>query len=363
MRGGSGGEMQEKLPIGQMFTVGFLGCEVRSDHWIAEALTRDHLGGILLFERNVDGTLQNIRSPQQLKQLIKSLNHYATDKPFIAVDQEGGKVCRLKEGAGFASSCSAAELAGRGVAATTEAAAVMAAEMADLGITLNFAPVVDLDLNPDNPIIGRFQRSFGPDVATVTAHANAFIAAHHRFGVGCCLKHFPGHGSAGSDSHLGFVDVSASWQAVELEPYRHLLADGYEDGIMTAHLINRQLDPSGAPATLSSLSISGLLRQKLGFTGVVFSDDLQMRAISQGWTYAEAVQQAVLAGVDVLVVGNNLSPRENAVCEGIQAIEGLLDSGLIDTQRIRQSLARIRLFKQKIAGQHPWIRTVPPTAL
>jgi beta-N-acetylhexosaminidase len=239
----------------------------------------------------------------------------------------------------------------------------MAAEMADLGITLNFAPVVDLDLNPDNPIIGRFQRSFGPDVNTVTAHAHAFIAAHHRFGVGCCLKHFPGHGSAGSDSHLGFVDVSASWQAVELEPYRHLLADGYEDGIMTAHLINRQLDPSGAPATLSSLSISGLLRQKLGFSGVVFSDDLQMRAITQGWTYAEAVQQAVLAGVDVLVVGNNLSPRENAVCEGIQAIEGLLDSGLIDTQRIRQSLARIRLFKQKIAGQHPWIRTVPPTAL
>lgn len=356
------GEMQDKLPIGQMFTVGFLGCEVGPDHWVAEALARDRLGGILLFERNVDGTRQNIRSPQQLKQLIESLNHYAVERPFIAVDQEGGRVCRLKERAGFAPSCSAADLAARGVEATAEAAAAMAAEMADLGITLNFAPVVDLDLNPENPIIGRYQRSFGTDVAKVTAHATAFIAAHHRYGIGCCLKHFPGHGSAGSDSHLGFVDVSMGWQPIELEPYRQLVADGYADSIMTAHLINRQLDPSGKPATLSPMILSKLLRQKLGFTGVVFSDDLQMQAISQGWTYAEAVQQAVLAGVDVLVVGNNLNPREDAVAEGIKAIEGLLDSGLIDTQRIRQSLARIKLFKQKIAGQQPWTRTAPPIA-
>lgn len=355
--------MDKQLPIGQMFTVGFRGCEVGSDHWISEALTRDRLGGVLLFERNVDGTLQNIATPRQLRQLVKSINHFTAERPFVAIDQEGGKVCRLKAGAGFASTISAAELAERGVAATADAAAAMAAEMADLGITLNFAPVVDLDLNPDNPIIGRYQRSFGADVATVTAHAHAFVAAHHRFGVGCCLKHFPGHGSAGSDSHLGFVDVSACWQSAELEPFGHLFAAGYEDGVMTAHLINRQLDNSGAPATLSPLIISGLLRQKLGFAGVIFSDDLQMRAISQGWTYTEAVQQAVLAGVDVLVVGNNLSPCEDAVTEGIRAIEELLDSGLVDAQRIRQSLARINLFKQKIAGQQPWTLNAPPIAL
>ena len=354
--------MGRKLPIGQMFTVGFRGCAVGPDHWIAEALARDHLGGILLFERNVDGTVQNISSPQQLKELIHSLNQYAIEKPFIALDQEGGKVCRLKEQAGFAPSRSAAELAGAGMTATAEAAAVMAAEMAALGITLNFAPVVDLDLNPDNPIIGRYQRSFGAEVPAVVAHAQAFITAHHRHGIGCCLKHFPGHGSSGHDSHLGFVDVSPCWQSVELEPYRILLAGGYDDGIMTAHLVNRQLDPTGLPATLSALIITGLLRRQLGFAGVIFSDDLQMRAISLGWTYVEAVQQAVLAGVDVLVVGNNLSPREDVVGEGIRAIETLLDSGRIDAQRILQSLARIALLKKKIAGQHPWTRTAPPTA-
>lgn len=353
--------MSEQLPIGQMFTVGFLGTTVGPDHWIVEALTENRLGGILLFERNVDGTIQNIRSPQQVRELVHSLNRYAVEKPFIAVDQEGGKVCRLKVQAGFAPSPSAKELAESGVEGTATSAAVMAAEMAALGITLNFAPVVDLDLNPDNPIIGRYQRSFGCGPDIVAAHAQAFIAAHHHHGIGCCLKHFPGHGSAGSDSHLGFVDVTSCWQQQELDPYRCLFAAGYDDAVMTAHLVHRRLDPSGLPATLSPQIITGLLRQQLGFTGVVFSDDLQMQAISRRWGYAEAVQRAVLAGVDVLVVGNNLTPREDAVTAGIRAIEDMLADGRVDVQRIRQSLARIALFKKKIAGQYPWKVPAPPT--
>lgn len=354
--------MKNGLALGQMFVAGFRGCEMGPDHWVATALAREQLGGVILFERNVDGSVQNIRSPSQLKQLVASLCHFAVIPPFIAVDQEGGKVCRLKERAGFAPSRSAAELAREGVAATTHHATLMAAELADCGINLNFAPVVDLDLNPDNPIISRFQRSFGADPAVVAAHARAFIEAHHRQGVGCCLKHFPGHGSAGSDSHLGFVDTTGCWQTIELEPYRRLFAEGYSDGIMTAHLVNRHLDPSGLPATLSPLMIAGLLRRELGFSGVVFSDDLQMRAISHGWSFAEAVQRAVLAGVDVLVVGNNLNPVDDAVQEGIRAIEGLLDSGRIDANHIGRSLARIALFKDTITGKQPWTLSAPPTA-
>lgn len=357
-----GHAMKGTLPLGQMFVAGFRGCEIEPGHWIAAAMARDQLGGVLLFERNVDGSIQNISSPQQVKQLVKSVCQYSVITPFIAIDQEGGRVCRLKKEAGFAPSRSAAQLGGEGVSATARHAAVMAAELADCGVNLNFAPVVDLDLNPDNPIIGRYQRSFGSDPSMVVAHARTFIEAHHRRGIGCCLKHFPGHGSAGSDSHLGFVDATDCWQAVELEPYRRLIASGYGDGIMTAHLVNQHLDPSGMPATLSPAVIDGLLRRELGFSGVVFSDDLQMQAIGNGWSFPDAVQRAVLAGVDVLVIGNNLDPREDAVREGIRAIEALLDSGRIDANRIGISLGRIARFKEKITGKQPWTPLDPPTA-
>lgn len=346
--------MASELNLGQMFIAGFLGCELGADHWLARALADDRLGGVILFARNVAGSVQNIESPRQVKQLIARLRQCAAIPPFIAIDQEGGRVCRLTPGNGFSSSRSAAELAGEGVNATARAADRMAAELAECGINLNFAPVVDLDLNPDNPIIGRCQRSFGADPVLVAAHARAFIEAHHRRGIGCCLKHFPGHGSAGSDSHLGFVDATALWQEDELEPYRRLLAAGYADGIMTAHVINRRLDPSGLPASLSPAMVTGQLRQELGFDGVVISDDMQMRAISEGWPYAEAVQRAVLAGVDVIVVGNNLRPTEHAVQEGIEAIDALLESGRIDPQAIYASLSRIAGLKEKITGGQPW---------
>lgn len=344
-----------------MFIVGFLGCEVDSEHWIVKALQRDRLGGVILFDRNIDTSVQNIHSPKQLRRLVSCLQQYAAKPLFVAIDQEGGLVCRLKERDGFPPSLSAATLAGQGIAASKRAATTMAALLADHGITLNFAPVVDLDLNHDNPIIGRYQRSFGKVPEIVVEHAAVVIEAHHQHGIGCCLKHFPGHGSAGGDSHLGFVDITECWQQVELEPYRRLIDLGYGDGIMTAHLVHRGLDPAGLPATLSSRMVSGILRQQLGFGGVVFSDDLQMRAISSGWSYAEAVQQAVLAGVDVLVVGNNLDPRQDVVQIGMQAIGALLDTGRIDEQRIRESLARIALLKDTMNGKHAWSHIVPPT--
>ena len=259
-------------------------------------------------------------------------------------------VSRLKECDGFLTTRSADQLSRLGLQKTTEQADKQAGQLAKMGINLNFAPVVDLNLNAANPIIARYERSFGNDPATVVAHAQAVISAHHRHRVACCLKHFPGHGSAGGDSHLGFVDVSTCWQSIELEPYRHLIAHGYTDGIMTAHLINRQLDPSGTPATLSPLVIDQLLRRDLGFTGVVFSDDVQMRAISNGWSFSEAVQQTFLAGVDMVVVGNNLDPREDALTRGIYAVQELLDSGRIDSKRISASLARIKQFKATCTG-------------
>lgn len=353
--------MHDDLPLGQMFLVGFSGCEVGPDHWLREAIARDRLGGVILFDRNVDGSVQNIRSPEQVRQLVGSLQACAETPLFVGIDQEGGRVCRLKERDGFAPSATAACLGREGAAAVGCQAEATAAMLADCGINLNFAPVVDLELNPDGAAIGRHQRSYGADPARVARCARAVIEAHHRHGVGCCLKHFPGHGSAGGDSHLGFVDVTDCWQPAELEPYRLLLKAGYTDGIMTAHLVHRRLDDSGAPATLSPAVVTGLLRGQLGFSGVVFSDDLQMRAIRDGWGYGEAVQRAVLAGVDVLVVGNNLAPDPEAVRTGIRAVAELLASGRVDGRHIDRSLARIANFKQTIA-ENSWNTLVPPTA-
>ena len=353
---------QDAARLGQLFMLGFRGTALSADHWLVGAVRDQGLGGVILFDRNVDGTVQNVVSPDQLRLLVDDLQQLAPLPLLVGIDQEGGRVCRLKERDGFAPCASAASLGSESPAVVAEHAEALAAMLADCGVNLNFAPVVDLDLNPANPIIGRYQRSFSTDPATVVACARAFVEAHHRFGVGCCLKHFPGHGSAGGDSHLGFVDVTGCWQAVELEPYRMLLAAGYTDGVMTAHLVHRGLDPSGRPATLSPAIITGLLRDSLGHQGVVFSDDLQMRAISDGWTYAEAVQQALLAGVDVLVVGNNLASCADALTDGIRAVTDLLDSGRIDAKRIDDSLARIALFKERIAGERLWQAIDPPTA-
>ncbi len=341
-----------------MFLVGFRGCALEDAPWLVRAIERDRLGGVLLFDRNVDGSRQNIESAGQLRSLTASLRRRAGDMLFIAADQEGGRVRRLKERDGFPPASSAAELAEQGLEATKRQAGQTARLLADCGINLNFAPVVDLNLNQDNPAIARHQRSFGQDPEVVVAHAAAWIEAHHCHGLGCCLKHFPGHGSANQDSHLGFVDITACWQERELEPYRRLVHGGYIDGIMTAHLVHRGLDPSGLPATLSPALITGLLREKLSFTGPIFSDDLQMQAISRGWSNEEAVQRAVLAGIDVLVIGNNLALHEDAVTTGIKAIQSLLDRGKISEGRIRASLARIARFKETIA-RRSWQSCAP----
>lgn len=354
--------MTTRLNLGQMFMIGFDGMTVAAGHPVVEAIVREQVGGVILFDRNVDGTGQNIQSPGQLRELTAALQEFADIPLLIGVDQEGGRVCRLKEKDGFPATVSAKRLGAQpDVTATRRQAERMAATLADHGINLNLAPVVDLDINPDNPIISRYERSFGAEPGPVARHAAAFIAAHHARGVACCLKHFPGHGSSGGDSHLGFVDSSGCWREIELEPYRRLFLAGFTDAVMTAHVVQRGLDPRGLPATLSGPMVGGLLRGRLGFTGVVVSDDLQMRAITEKWSYEEAVQMAVLAGVDLLIVGNNLLRRENVVAEGVRAIERLLDSNRIGEEVLRAAVHRVSLLKQKIAGEVPWTKNGPMT--
>ncbi|MCI5210735.1 MAG: hypothetical protein D3910_18550 [Candidatus Electrothrix sp. ATG2] len=228
------------------------------------------------------------------------------------------------------------------------AAKAMAAELSECGINFNLAPVADLNLNPDNPIIAQYERSFGEEPDVVADHCQAVIQGHHKYGVACCLKHFPGHGSASGDSHLGFVDISKDWQEQELAPYKIMIERCHVDAIMTAHVVHYGLDPSGLPATLSPVMINAMLRRDLGFDGVIVTDDLQMKAISSRYGLKEAVQRAVLAGADLLIVGNNLERNPGALEQGIAAIEELLDQGRISEERIQASLQRVDLLLQFI---------------
>ncbi|WP_417911207.1 glycoside hydrolase family 3 protein [Candidatus Electronema sp. PJ] len=343
------------LPIGQMFLVGFEGCSLDHSSWLTEALKQGIPGGVILFDCNIDGSVQNFSSPSQLLELTRQLQELAQDVLLIAVDQEGGKVCRLKERAGFPATLSAEELGKKDTGEIRALAAEMAATLSQYGINLNLAPVADLNLNPANPIIARYGRSFSSSAQQVTSHCLAFIQAHHQHGIACCLKHFPGHGSASGDTHLGFVDITHDWQEEELEPYRLLLNAGYADAVMTAHVMHYGLDSTGLPASLSP-PINNLLRQQLGFKGVIITDDLQMKAISNRYGYRQAVQQAVLAGADLLIVGNNLVRSPNALAEGIAAIQELLEQGLIEEAQVQASLGRIATLKQKhhLKGEQTW---------
>ncbi|MDH3330077.1 MAG: hypothetical protein OEM01_12660 [Desulfobulbaceae bacterium] len=341
--------------LGQMFMVGFDGLSIGPEHWIAESIVHDRLGGVILFDRNIDGSRQNIESPDQLFELTASLQQYAEIPLLIATDQEGGQVCRLKVSDGFPASYSAGYLSK--CLNLTDAAARMeelTVTLASHGINLNLAPVVDLAINPENPIISRYDRSFGQDIDQVVQFAALFIEAHHSRGVACCLKHFPGHGSSTEDSHLGFVDITDCWQKQELEPYKKLFAAGFTDAVMTAHVVHRELDPEGLPATLSKIILDELLRKELGFTGVTISDDLQMKAISSRWNLEEAVQMSVLAGVDLLIIGNNLIRQKDVVSRGIRVIEKMLAAGQVDEKQLRGSLERISALKKKIAGEKKW---------
>lgn len=352
----------DEKELGQLFLVGFDGLEVDRDHQIVRSIIDDGLGGVILFDRNIDGSRQNIVSPGQLQELTSSLQHFAGNVLLIAVDQEGGRICRLKESDDFPATLSAGKL---GQSNSPELdrhnAERLAATLRNCGINFNLAPVVDLDLNPENPIIARFERSFGADPDIVASHASLFINVHHQNGVACCLKHFPGHGSASADSHLGFVDISDCWKQEELEPYNRLITKGLADAVMTAHVVHRGMDKEGLPATMSYSMITELLKEKMGFSGVVVSDDLQMKAITNRWSFEESVQGAVLAGIDLLIVGNNLVREKQIVQRGVRAIVELLDKGLVNENSIRSSLDRIRDLKQKITGVVPWKTNHPIT--
>jgi beta-N-acetylhexosaminidase len=338
-----------EVKIGQMLMVGFRGLKVEADQPIVQDIRERHLGSVVLFDYDVPSqtALRNIESPAQVKALISRLQSFATIPLLTAIDQEGGRVCRLKEEFGFPPTVSAQYL-GRmnDLAFTYEQAILIAKTLSQLGINLNLAPVADLSTNPNNPIAGR-ERSFSASPELATAHAGQFIKAHHTQGVLCTLKHFPGHGSSTADSHLDMVDVTQTWSTAELEPYANIIKAGEADAVMTAHVFNAHLDPT-YPATLSKAIITDLLRKTLNYEGVVISDDMQMKAISDHYGFDTAIQAAIEAGVDIIAIANNSVYEEGIGAQTVALIKQLVQEGKVSEARITESYDRIQRLKRKL---------------
>jgi len=339
-----------KQKVGQLLMIGFRGYLPADSSHIVNDLAEYNLGGVILFDYDVPTrrAVRNIESANQVRSLNDSLQALASTPLLIAIDQEGGRVARLKSSRGFPENVSAEYL---GTMDNSDSTRVYAEEqtalLSDLGFNVNFAPVVDLNTNPDNPVIGSIERSYGADPDLVTKHASIIIEEHQKHDILPVIKHFPGHGSAWNDSHVGMADVTDTWVDTELAPYRNLAETNYHFGVMTAHVLNKNLDEE-LPATLSRSIQTGLLRNSIGFDGLLFSDDMQMEAIRSFYGLEFAIEHALNAGVDVLVFGNNSVYQPNIVPDAVNIVLKLVENGSVSEQRINEAYSRVMKTKQRL---------------
>lgn len=329
--------------IGQMILVGVGGTKVDSTDGTIKAIKDKIVGGVILFEKNISKD----NSRENLQKLTKDLQEAADTKLLICIDQEGGKVNRLKSKYGFPESVTSQYLGKIDNPDTTAFyAEITAKTLSDLNINLNFAPVVDLSVT-DN-FIKKAGRCFSDDPEKVTLHALRVIEKHNENDIITVIKHFPGHGSAEGDSHKGMVDVSNTWNEKEMVPYKKIIALNICPAVMTAHIINSKLEPDSIPATLSNKIINNILRHDIGFDGVVFSDDMQMKAISEQYGIEKAVALAINAGVDVLMYSHNIQGTTDQTADKVFiTIKKLVDDGTISEERIRESYNRIIELKNR----------------
>jgi beta-N-acetylhexosaminidase len=325
--------MTSREKIGQLFMIGFLGTSVTPD--LASFIKMYKPGGVILFSRNLE-------SVEQMVDLTNDLQACSPHSPLvISIDQEGGRVSRLPKGftifppCNLLGRCNSTELA-------YAAAATIAKELRAVGVNMNMAPVLDVNSNPDNPVIG--DRAFGTKPDVVCEMGAATVEGLQDNKVVACGKHFPGHGDTNTDSHKELPVVEASrerLEVVEFPPFRRAVQRGVAS-MMTAHVLYRALDPE-LPATLSPAIINDLLRQELRYDGVVLTDDLEMHAIVDHYGVEDAAVRAVLAGCDVLLICQD---REREIA-AFAAIEQAVASGTISMERLDTSAARIGKLKDR----------------
>ncbi|XWN38668.1 MAG: glycoside hydrolase family 3 protein [Balneola sp.] len=343
-------DLSLKEKIAQLFLIGFHGNECNDDSEISTLIRNIKPGGVILFDKDMvfNKPVHNIKSPEQLKNLTAQLQEASEIPLFIGIDQEGGLINRLKPEYGFPVTKSHQELGNiDDITVTQQEGALISEVLNQHGININFAPCVDLALNSESSIIAKRERCFGATSSEVNKHAEAYVKGHQKNGVLTACKHFPGHGSAAGDTHAGFVDVTDTWESDELEPYKYMIQKDLCPVIMTSHIFNGNFDDK-YPATLSKKTIQDLLRDQLGFDGIVISDDMQMRAISDHFGMKESLKRGLQAGIDIFCYGNNLLKEQIDLSDAISTIEELVENGDIHEDRIDKSVNRILRLKASL---------------
>lgn len=335
--------MSVEEKVGQLFMVYFRGPSLSAE--LRRMIEEYHIGGIVLF-----AIAGNIESPRQVAALINDAQSLAVTSGaqiplFVSIDQEGGTVVRLTEGFTIFPSQMAVGATGSADLAA-RMAEVTARELKALGINMNLAPVLDVNNNPDNPVIGL--RSFGSSPDLVSALGTAMIERYRQMGVIPTAKHFPGHGDTAVDSHYGLPIVPhsrAHLDQIEFPPFRAAIAAGVP-AIMTAHVLFPAIDPNaGSPATLSSLVLQGLLREEMNFDGLIVTDSLSMGALATLVGTTEAAQLAFRAGADVLAYGADIGHSPDESLAAYDRLLSLVQSGEISEERLDASVRRILSVK------------------
>lgn len=390
--------------IGQLLIVGFGGADKNAQNkisWndpkgthfkehsnIARDIAHWHVGGVIYFrttlrdpktgvsirERNIENGLQLSRLSHDLQAYNTKIRQKANlmDLPLIiSIDQEGGLVNPLVFATDLPNFTAQAlgenETMNKGdpqkhqatLAFTNGFGEKIGIALNKYGINLNFAPDVDVNINPVNPIIGGLSRSYSDDPETVINQARQFIDGMHRQNLLATLKHFPGHGSSTGDTHKGLVDVTNTYQMdKELAPYKALIAQGYDDFIMSTHVINGQIDrtpclqgnpndpQNWCPGTLSHKTLTDLLRNELHFNGVIVSDDMEMGAIAARYPLEVALEKGLNAGIDMFIVSNHHYDRTPAF---VNTIAHLIHDGKVPESRIDEAYQRVITIKKRIA--------------
>ena len=336
--------------IGQMLMVGLQGTSPEHAKSFFNSLDGFPIGGVILYDQNMTSTppsSHNILSPAQVKAFNETLQSLSETPLLIGVDQEGGQVNRLKKEYGFPATISWAHLGKiNDVEETRKQAELTAQTLSDHGFNINFAPVLDLAMNSSS-FIAKKERCCSDNPYIVYEHAKVMIDCHLNYRVLTVGKHFPGQGSSGEDTHEEFVDVTDSWSEIELMPYRKLIENQSLNAVMSSHLFQRGLDPDH-PATLSFNILNKLLRKELEFNGIIFSDDPQMKAISDHYDLKKTLELMINAGVDIFCFGNNLIYDPDIVKKVHMTIGQLLEEKSISEDQLRLSFQRIMNLKSMI---------------
>lgn len=326
---------------GRLAIVGFSGVTVPDE--LRKVVEAFDLGGVIYFARNVI-------EPRQVSELSREVASLARDWPlWISVDQEGGRVARLK--APFTEWPPMHVLGRSGDTALAERfAAALAEELHAVGVNLDYAPVLDVHTNPRNPVIG--DRALATDAQTVARLGRAIVRVLQSHGIAACGKHFPGHGDTSVDSHEDLPVVEHGLdrlQATELVPFKAAIAEDVAT-LMTAHVLAPAIDDR-QPASLSKAIVDGLLKKSLGFGGVVISDDLGMKAIGRTRPLPEATVEAIVAGCDVVLMCNSTADEQ---ITAIEAIVKAAEQGTISMKRFDDAFARQRRVKERwLSGPRP----------